>query len=405
MLVYVYENSLTYQLRIRDYDTLWNNAQLTGDIVETEFGTSVTQLGTGGVAFVNAWTATTIEGVSGYTKDDAKWIIYQGDGGGSTITGGTTTAGTGATTAITMTLSANNQSSGVTIDMSPALTYYNDEPVKRTVGGIIDNSNPFTGGKTMQQIIDDIFYPADKPTIVYSTVSPFTASQDFAANSLYEIGFVGNITLNATFNRGTSTAPPQTVKRMGLPNLYNFTGPVGFDDQVFSTSNLTQSTDSVSIITYQGYNTFNVSVQYDSGDIPLYDTGSPYYDSLFTNSGTKTNTLSFEGVYPLFANTVSMTTNTKQSLKSMITANNVEIVFTVGENNSGRQYFEIPTAWTNDRPLVRIEQFSTVTQWTTDPYWSQSSVSNTIQGESVSYTRYTYNSQINVGARKIRLVF
>jgi hypothetical protein len=405
MLVYVYENSLTYQLRIRDYDTLWNNAELTQDIVETEFGTSVTQLGTGGFALVNAWTATTIEGVSGYTKDDAKWIIYQGDGGGSTITGGTTTAGTGATTAITMTLSANNQSSGVTIDMSPALTYYNDEPVKRTVGGIIDNSNPFTGGKTMQQIIDDIFYPADKPTIVYSTVSPFTASQDFAANSLYEIGFVGNITLNATFNRGTSTAPPQTVKRMGLPNLYNFTGPVGFDDQLLYTSNLTQSTSSVQIVAGQGYNTFNVSVQYDSGDIPLYDTGSPYYDSLFTNSGTKTNTLSFEGVYPLFANTVSMTTNTKQSLKSMITANNVEIVFTVGENNSGRQYFEIPTAWTNDRPLVRIEQFSTVTQWTTDPYWSQSSVSNTIQGESVSYTRYTYNSQINVGARKIRLVF
>jgi hypothetical protein len=340
MLVYVYENSLTYQLRIRDYDTLWNNAELTQDIVETEFGTSVTQLGTGGFALVNAWTATTIEGVSGYTKDDAKWIIYQGDGGGSTITGGTTTAGTGATTAITMTLSANNQSSGVTIDMSPALTYYNDEPVKRTVGGIIDNSNPFTGGKTMQQIIDDIFYPADKPTIVYSTVSPFTASQDFAANSLYEIGFVGNITLNATFNRGTSTAPPQTVKRMGLPNLYNFTGPVGFDDQLLYTSNLTQSTSSVQIVAGQGYNTFNVSVQYDSGDIPLYDTGSPYYDSLFTNSGTKTNTLSFEGVYPLFANTVSMTTNTKQSLKSMITANNVEIVFTVGENNSGRQYFE-----------------------------------------------------------------
>ena len=89
----------------------------------------------------------------------------------------------------------------------------------------------------------------------------------------------------------------------------------------------------------------------------------------------------------------------------MITANNVEITFTVGENNSGRQYFEIPTAWTDDRPLVRIEQFSTVTQWTTDSYWSQTSTTNTIQGNTIPYTRYTYNSQINVGARKIRLVF
>jgi hypothetical protein len=304
-----------------------------------------------------------------------------------------------------MTLSANNQSTGVTINMAPALTYYNDEPVKRTVGGIIDNSNPFTGGKTIQQIIDDIFYPADKPTIVYSTVSPFTASQDFAANSLYEIGLVGDITLNATFNRGTSTAPPQSVKRMGLPNLYTFTGPIGFDDQLLYTSNLTQSTSSVQIVAGQGYNTFNVVVNYDTGDIPLYDTGLPYYDASFTNSGTKSNTLSFEGVYPLFANTTSMTINTKQTLKSMITANNVEITFTVGENNSGRQYFEIPTAWTDDRPLVRIEQFSTVTQWTTDSYWSQTSTTNSIQGNTISYTRYAYNAQINVGARKIRLVF
>jgi hypothetical protein len=89
----------------------------------------------------------------------------------------------------------------------------------------------------------------------------------------------------------------------------------------------------------------------------------------------------------------------------MITANNVEITFTVGENNSGRQYFEIPTVWTDDRPLVRIEQFSTVTQWTTDSYWLQTSTTNSIQGNTISYTRYTYNAQINVGARKIRLVF
>lgn len=405
MLVYVYETNITYQLKIRNYDDLWYSANTTGDIVETQFGTSVTQLGTGGYQLVNAWTATTIEGVNGYTSDNAKWIIYQGDGGGSTVTGGTTTAGTGATTAITMTLSANNQSTGVTINLTPALTYFNNDPVKRTVGGIIDNSNPFTGGKTFQQIIDEIFYPADKPTIVYSTVSSFTATEDFAANSLYEIGLLGNITLNATFNRGTSTASPQAVKYMGLPIFYTFNGPSGFDTQEFPTNNLTQSTSSVQITTLQGYNTFNVSVNYETGDIPVYDTGSPYYDSLFTNSGTKTNTLRFEGVYPIFANTVNMTTKTKQTLKSMLTANDVEIDFTVGENTSGRQYFEIPNAWTTGRPILRIEQYSTVTKWTTDPYWLTSQVTNTIQEESVNYTRYTYNAQISVGKRLIRLVF
>jgi hypothetical protein len=412
MLVYVYENNLTYQLRIRDYDTLWNNAINTQDIFETEFGTSVTQLGTGGYAFVNAWTATTIEGVNGYTKDDAKWIVYQGDGGGSTVTGGTTTAGTGATTAITMTLSANNQSSGVTIDMSPALTYYNDEPVKRTVGGIIDNSNPFTGGKTIQQIIDEIFYPADKPTIVYSTVSQFTSSQDFTANSLYEIGFTGNITLNATFNRGTSTAPPQEVKRMGLPNLYTFSGPFYFENQDFGTSDLSQSTYSVSIFTEQGYNTFNVSVNYVEGEIPLYDTGSPYYDASFTNAGTKSNTLRFEGVYPIFANTgdISSSVGVKQPLISMITATTIDLNYTETEQNTPgypiyRHYFDFPTSlWGKSISQTRVYSTLANAYVPIPNFVNTGPVSYNIEGFPVTYDRYTCQFATTAGPRQIRLI-
>ncbi len=406
MLVYVYENSLTYQLRIRDYDTLWNNAQLTEDIVETEFGTSVTQLGTGGVAFVNAWTATTIEGVNGYTKDNAKWVIYQGDGGGSTVTGGTTTAGTGATTAITMTLSANNQSSGVTIDMAPALTYYNESPVKVSVGGISANTIPFTGGITIQQIVDEIFYPQIKPTITYNRISSFTASQNFSNNGLYEISFEGNITLNAVFTRGQSVANPQPIKYMGLPIDYYFTGPEEtFQPESYTTTNTSQSTTSQTIIALQGYNTFNVSTNYSSGDIPVYDTGNPYYNATFTNAGTVTNTLRFEGVYPLFANSTSIATKTKQNLVSMITTTNLEIYFAEGENNSGRQYFEIPVDWINNRPIYKIQQYSTITQWTDDPYWTITDTTNDIQGTTVYYKRYTCSAGVSLGYRLIRLLF
>jgi len=407
MLVYVYENSLTYQLKIRNYDTLWNNAELTGDIVETEFGTSVTQFGTGGIAFVNSWTATTIEGVNGYTKDNAKWIIYQGDGGGSTITGGTTSAGTSGTTAITMTLSANNQSSGVTIDMSPAFTFENTDSVKRTVGGITDGSSPFISGKTLHEIVQEIFYPADKPTITYNTVASLTINSPFSNNGLYEINQIEDFNLTAIVTRGQSTATPQPVKRMGLPNSYLFIPPDGYDTIGVSSDSLNVTTSNINgYVVSQGYNTFNVSVDYNSGDVPVYDTGEPYPVPAFTNSGTITKTSRFEGVYPLFANTVSMTANTKQSLVSMIEGNNIQINFTAGESNFGRQYFEVPNAWLSDRSLLRIEQFSTISgQWTTDPYWTQSSVNNVIQTFTIPYTRYTYSAQINVGKRLIRLVF
>jgi len=406
MLVYVYENNLTYQLRIRDYDNLWQSANTTGDIFETQFGTSVSQLGTGGYQLVNAWTATTIEGVDGYTKDNAKWIIYQGDGGGSTITGGTTSAGTGATTAITMTLSANNQTTGVTIDMSQSFTFENAESVKRTVGGITDGSSPFISGKTLHEIIQEIFYPADKPTITYNTVTSLTINSPFSNNGLFEIGLIGNLSLTAVVTRGQSVAPPQTNKLMGLPNTYTFNFPEGYSPAEIPSSLLNQTSNIVTgYIVDQGYNNNNVSVDYDSGDIPLYDTGEEYPVPAFTNAGTITKTARFEGVYPLFANTISITTNTKQTLVSMITSNNVEIDFTVGENTLGRQYFEIPNVWITDRPIVRIEQYSNITQWTTDPYWLTSQVTNTIQGNSVNYTRYTYDADINVGYRLIRLVF
>jgi hypothetical protein len=311
-----------------------------------------------------------------------------------------------------MTLSANNQSSGVTNDMSTALTYYNDEPVKRTVGGIIDNSNPFTGGKTIQQIIDEIFYPADKPTIVYSTVSQFTSSQDFTANSLYEIGFTGNITLNATFNRGTSTAPPQEVKRMGLPNLYTFSGPDYFENQVFGTSNLTQSTDSVSIFTEQGYNTFNVSVNYVEGEIPLYDTGSPYYDSSFTNSGTKSSTLRFEGVYPIFANTsdISSSVGVKQPLISMITSTEIDLSYTQTEQNEigfpiYRHYFDFPTSlW--DKTITQTKVFNSLANSYVpiNNFVNTGTVSYNIQGVLVPYDRYTCQFATAAGPRQIRLI-
>lgn len=412
MLVYVYENNLTYQLRIRNYDDLWQGALDTQDIIETSFGTTVLQLGLGGYALIEAWTGTTIEGVNGYTKDNAKWIIYQGDGGGSTVTGGTSYAGTGATTAITLTLSANNQSTGVTINMAPALTYYNNDPVKRTVGGIIDNSNPFTGGKTFQQIIEEIFYPADKPTIVYSSVSPFTATGDFAANTLYEIGKEGSIVLNATFVRGSSSANPQPIKRMGLPNTYNFTGPEYFTPQVFLNSGLTQSTISVEIICEQGNNTFNVSVDYDQGEIPVYDTGSPYYDSLFTNAGTKTKSLSFEGVYPIFANSEDVTDNegVRQGLISMINSTSIIIDYLEPEQKPDvgtvyRHYFDLPTVW--PKTYSNTQVFSRLANGYVDiqmfPLYSQ--VTHIIQGNEITYDRYRCNFPTAMGGRLIKISF
>ena len=96
MLAYVYETNQTYQFIIDNYDVLWSAA--TGStgvggntVVISEFGTTVKNNTEAGQNFINVWTASTIENISGGTSNSA-WRIYNTSTSGNTdvfVTGGT----------------------------------------------------------------------------------------------------------------------------------------------------------------------------------------------------------------------------------------------------------------------------------------------------------------------------
>ena len=95
MLVYVYETQQTYQYNIPNYESLWNSITgLTGvsAITQGTYSTTVNTRSAAGTAFVNSWTGSTVEGISGVTSSNANWRIYRG--GGVQITGGTYNSGT-----------------------------------------------------------------------------------------------------------------------------------------------------------------------------------------------------------------------------------------------------------------------------------------------------------------------
>ena len=74
MLVYVYEVDQVYQYRIDNYESLWTAATAsTGTVVISDFGTTVYNSSIAGQNFINAWTASTIEDVSGVTHTTAVW--------------------------------------------------------------------------------------------------------------------------------------------------------------------------------------------------------------------------------------------------------------------------------------------------------------------------------------------
>src|SRR5210317_297520 len=96
MLVYVHETNRTYQYQIDDYETFYDAAS--GSTTEGEFGTTVTTSTAGGQAFINLWTGSTIEDVSGVTRTNARWRVFWGTDW--QVTGGTVSYDSSGTLAL-----------------------------------------------------------------------------------------------------------------------------------------------------------------------------------------------------------------------------------------------------------------------------------------------------------------
>jgi hypothetical protein len=102
MMAYVHETDKVYQYVIPNYDTLWNNLSgLTGfsSVTYSDYTTVINNRSSAGQSFIQSWTASTIEGVNGYTSSNANWRIFQtGSSGGTSgidvfVTGGTYNGG------------------------------------------------------------------------------------------------------------------------------------------------------------------------------------------------------------------------------------------------------------------------------------------------------------------------
>ncbi|MDD5648886.1 MAG: hypothetical protein PHF86_00470 [Candidatus Nanoarchaeia archaeon] len=266
-------------------------------------------------------------------------------------------------------------------------------------------------GDTFITMFDNLLFPTTNPTLTAPSRT-FTLTLPGSATYI-EIGADISITFTATFNRG-SISPQYNADspyRSGLPNNYNYEG-VGLIDVSSTALSNTQiiSYNDVSI-GWQPY--WYSQISYDSGVQPFNNKGIIYDVSLAAGTTVLLSTR-FEGVYPLYATTVDINTLTKQSLVSMLSGNNITINLVGDPTNY--QKFDIPVAWTGtptNRPLVGVLQYNTVSgQWeypggsaaSSLLIWTTSSVTETVQGNVINYTRYTYNQDPR-GAVQIRLVF
>jgi len=154
MIAYVYENNKTYQYQIPNYETLFNNALNVGSIINIDFGYQLYDNTSEGQLLLNAWTGSTIEGISGETRATARWVEYNNFNSGNTIT--TLTAittsqtltwdyqyyGISATTNIDLTLPSTTNRDGQFITIKDESGTANTYRIRLTPAlGLIDNYN------------------------------------------------------------------------------------------------------------------------------------------------------------------------------------------------------------------------------------------------------------------------
>lgn len=288
-------------------------------------------------------------------------------------------------------------------------SYENSDPVGATVGGISSGDTFFDGGKTFAETMEAIFYPLSFPTLTNpSSQFSFSPSRDY----LQIIGADISLPFRSVFSRG-SISPQYNADngfRSGPGNTVYLNGPdVNLTIGSYPSSPFTYTLGSYEVT--QGVQTWTNKWDYDSGVQPYDSKGDPYDSSLAAGT-TSTDSLSIEGVYPIYATTVNITSLTEQPLVSMITGNNIELSLVAEPPfGSDRQKIDIPTAWIQDSSLLGIQFYSDLEQgWVYEggtptsslTYWTPTTVSGgrIIEGNVVQYTRYSYSDPTDPGVRQ-----
>ena len=274
-------------------------------------------------------------------------------------------------------------------------TYTNSDPTPINFPSDDDPNIPSGttfANKTFPEMMDLMLYPELDPTLTNPS-NTFTISP----SGLREIGeTIATITLSATFSKGSiSPAYGTTGFRSGDPNTYVYTG-TGATDNASTSLTDTETVSSYTVLS--GANSWTGAVAYDAGPQPLTSKGNNFSSPLSAGT-TSAITRTITGVYPAFATTSAIGTLTKQSLQVMTTYIQVSMVAETG--NGDKQTIDIPDAWST---ITGLQQFNTLSNsWDSIALstFTTSATTQTIQGNSVNYTKYAYNGS-TIGARQLR---
>lgn len=249
------------------------------------------------------------------------------------------------------------------------------------VGGV-DTGDTFAKDTSLETIVRRILSP-----VLYPTLTNPSATLSATGAKIIEKGGSLAATFTIAFNRGSiNPAYGTSGYRSGAADEYTLDG-------VTQSENTFSKTITESKTSYQG------SVSYLAGEQPKDSDGNDYGTPLAAGS-VNTNTVSYEFVNALWANTSDITSVAKLDLVSK-SAKVKEFNFPAA-TVVNPEVFDVPASWT----VTAVEVLNTMSnQW--ESCASEFNITDVNHddagGTSTAYKRYTNNLGYSMGARKVRV--
>ena len=225
------------------------------------------------------------------------------------------------------------------------------------VGGMQTGTavSDLTNIKTYDQLFDTILFPTSYPT----AGQPSTSLTDNVSN-LQTIGATIDMILNTTANLGNislnGVSQGQYAGNVIAASINGESGP--FTLGVGPQGNAIDNQPNNNFIVQIGTNNWTLTTTFDNGPMPLDSTGADY-PSLQYSSGTKTNSTSFEGVYPIKLGTSVSNNDFENRALVSHNSNNIECSQDFNEDGTIIHRIAISDAMIAGRNVM-IEQWSTV---------------------------------------------
>ena len=253
-----------------------------------------------------------------------------------------------------------------------------------SVGGITSGKTYYEG-TSLEKILRDMLNPIGYPTFTNPSVTISATEED-----IIETGSTLETVITASFDRGTiSPAYGTDGYRSGVATSYKLNDGA---EQSSNTFNVVVSAENPS---------FSVTVAYEEGEQPRDSQGNDYQTPLLAGTVTS-NTLNYEFVEALYANTANIATVAKLPLISK--ENHFNILSFPDSPEANPEIFDIPASW----DITGIEVRNVLTGAFEDcssEFTATHVTHDDALGNPIDYIRYTNNLGYDIGNRDIKILW